>query len=116
MMCHLPMKKKISPEGFGGEDEARPLAERPDGVDVLQAGGEHEHRAARRADHLPLGPVQEGELPARRGENHQTLESSFSSAWKPIFAPKYAFFSIFRGLQDLQSFAPLQFQNLSKMS
>jgi len=48
--------------------------------------------------------------------NHQTLEGSFSSASKPIFAPKYAFFSIFRGLQDLQSFATLRFQKLSKIS
>ena len=48
--------------------------------------------------------------------NHQTLEGSFSSASKPIFAPKYAFCSIFRELQDLQSFAPIQFQNFSKIS
>ena len=48
--------------------------------------------------------------------NHQTLDGSFSSASKPIFAPKYAFCSIFRELQDLQSFAPLQFQNLRKIS
>ena len=43
--------------------------------------------------------------------NHQTLDGSFSSASKPIFAPKYVFCSIFRELQDLQSFAPLQFQD-----
>ena len=50
--------------------------------------------------------------------NDQTLEGSFFSASKPVFAPKYAFFSIFREqlLQDLQSFARLQFQNLRKIS
>ena len=48
--------------------------------------------------------------------NHQTLEGSFSSASKPIFASKYAYCSTFRGLQDLQSFAPLQFPKLSKIS
>ena len=50
--------------------------------------------------------------------NHQTLEGSFSSASKPIFAPKYAFCSIkfFRELQDLQSFAPLQFQKSEQNS
>ena len=47
--------------------------------------------------------------------NEQTLEGSFSSASKPIFEPKYAFCSIFRELQELQSFAPLQFQKLRKI-
>ena len=45
--------------------------------------------------------------------NRQTLEASFSSASKPIFAPQNAFCSSFRELQDLQSFAPLQFQYLN---
>ena len=44
--------------------------------------------------------------------NQQTLEGSFSSASKPIFATKYSYFSIFRGLKDLQSFAPLRSQKL----
>ena len=42
----------------------------------------------------------------------QISDGSFSSASKPIFASKYAFFSIFRDLQDLQTFAPLQIQKL----
>ena len=41
-------------------------------------------------------------------EIEQTLEGSFSSVSKPIFATKASFFSIFRDLQDLQSFAPLE--------
>ena len=46
----------------------------------------------------------------------QTLESSFSAVSTPIFASKYAFFSIFRDLQDLQSFAPLQTKKIQKIS
>jgi len=46
----------------------------------------------------------------------QTLEGSFSSVSKPIFATKYSFCSIFRDLQDLQTFAPLQIQNFSQKS
>ena len=45
-------------------------------------------------------------------ENDQTLEGSFSSVSKPIFATKYSFFSIFRELQNKYTFAPLQIQNL----
>ena len=48
--------------------------------------------------------------------NYQTLEGSFSSVSKPIFATKYSFFSILRDLQDLHTFAPLQTQNLRKSS
>ena len=48
--------------------------------------------------------------PARR---QPTLESSFEAVSKPIFAPKYAFFSIFQALQHYQTFAPLQFQFFS---
>jgi hypothetical protein len=44
----------------------------------------------------------------------QALEGSFSAVSTPIFASKYSFCSIFRDLQDLQSFAPLQVQNLTK--
>ena len=40
--------------------------------------------------------------------NHQTLEGSFSAVSTPIFASKYAFFSIFRDLQDSHTFAPLR--------
>ena len=43
-------------------------------------------------------------------EMYQTLEGSFSSVSKPIFATKYSFPSIFRDLQDLESFAPLESQ------
>ena len=43
----------------------------------------------------------------------KTLEGSFSSVSRPIFASKYAFCSIFRDLQDLQTFAPLQIQNFN---
>ena len=42
----------------------------------------------------------------------ETLEGSFSAVSTPIFATKYSFCSIFRDLQDLQTFAPLHFQNL----
>ena len=44
------------------------------------------------------------------------LEGSFSAAWTATIAKVGAFFSIFRALQDLHSFAPLQFQNLNKIS
>ena len=49
-------------------------------------------------------------------QNHQTLEGSFSSVSKPIFATKYSFCSIFRDLQDLQTFAPLQIRNFRYFS
>ena len=39
-----------------------------------------------------------------------------SAVSKPIFAPKYAFFSIFRELQDSHAFAPFQIQKFSKIS
>ena len=42
----------------------------------------------------------------------QISDGSFSAVSKPIFASKYAFFSIFRALQDSQTFAPLHIQNL----
>ena len=42
-------------------------------------------------------------------ESGQTLESSFAAVSRPIFAAKYAFFSIFRELQDFHTFAPLPF-------
>ena len=41
-----------------------------------------------------------------------TCKGSFSAVPKPIFATKYSFCSIFRDLQDSQTFAPLQIQNL----
>ena len=42
--------------------------------------------------------------------NPLTLEGSFSAVSTPIFASKYAFFSIFRDLQDSHTFAPLESQ------
>ena len=48
--------------------------------------------------------------------NDQTLEGSFSSVSKPIFATKYSFFSIFQDLQDSHTFAPLRIQNTRKNS
>ena len=39
------------------------------------------------------------------------LAGSFSAVSKRNFARKYAFDSIFQALQDLRTFAPLQFQN-----
>ena len=39
--------------------------------------------------------------------NDQTLEGSFSAVSTPIFATKYSFCSVFRDLQDFQSFAPI---------
>ena len=46
--------------------------------------------------------------------NHQTLEGSFSSVSRPIFAIKVSFFSIFRDLQDYHTFAPLGTENPRK--
>ena len=42
------------------------------------------------------------------------FRGSFSAVWTATIARKDAFFSIFRDLQDLQSFAPLKSQNFSK--
>ena len=47
-------------------------------------------------------------------QNDQTLEGSFSSVSAPICASKHSFCSIFRDLQDLQSFAPLRSPKFSK--
>ena len=46
----------------------------------------------------------------------ETLAGSFSSVSKPIFATKVSFCSIFRDLQDLHSFAPVETQNFYKNS
>ena len=88
------------------------------GVGLLEVRGEgvvhvledaHDRRGSKFKDSLPnLTPISR--------PHDQTLEGLFSSASKPIFAPKYVFVSIFRELQDLQSFAPLYFQNLIKIS
>ena len=48
-----------------------------------------------------------------RQPNLRFSDGSFSAVSKPIFATKYSFFSIFlKALQDLETFAPLQIQNL----
>ena len=49
-------------------------------------------------------------------KSDQTLEGSFSSVSKPIFATKYSFFSIFQALQDSHTFAPLRIQNTRRNS
>ena len=43
-------------------------------------------------------------------QNDQTLEGSFSAVWTATIATKYSFkiCRVFRDLQDLQSFAPLE--------
>ena len=46
----------------------------------------------------------------------QTLEGSFSAVSTATIATKYSFCSVFRDLQDLQSFAPLRSQNFNKNS
>ena len=53
----------------------------------------------------------ENELSEMKKKKKKKKESSFSAVSKPIFASKYAFFSIFRALQDSQTFAPLHTQN-----
>ena len=45
----------------------------------------------------------------------QTLGGPFSAVSKPIFASKYSFCSIFRDLQYLHTFAPIQTQNVAKL-
>ena len=45
----------------------------------------------------------------------KTLGGSFSSVWTATIARVGAFFSIFRDLQDLHSFVPLQTQKFSKI-
>ena len=71
---------------------------------------ENEAFVVRRAEH---GWEYLGDLCTESG---QTLQGSFSAVSTPIFATKYSFFSIFRDLRDLQSFAPLRSQNFNKKS
>ena len=44
---------------------------------------------------------------------HTSIFGPFSAVSTPIFATKYSFLSIFRDLQDVHSFAPLQSQQFS---
>ena len=52
----------------------------------------------------------------RRRRRRQTLEGSFSAVWTATIARKDSHFSIFRDLQDLHSFAPLQTQILQSFA
>ena len=53
-----------------------------------------------------------GETPVWDPYFIETLEGSFSAVSTATIARKDAFFSIFRDLQDLHSFAPLQIQEI----
>ena len=56
-------------------------------------------------------PPQEGEEDLQsilRSQKDHSFGGSFSAVSTPIFATKYSFCSIFRDLQDLHTFAPLQ--------
>ena len=44
----------------------------------------------------------------------QILRGSFSAVWTATIARLGSFFSIFHGLQDVHTFAPLRFRNFSK--
>ena len=54
--------------------------------------------------------------PVLGSENDQTLEGSFSSVSKPIFATRYSSFSTFQDLPGLHTFGPLPIQNIRKSS
>ena len=69
---------------------------------------------ARGALQRALALVERFDIDPYSEPNHQTLEGSFSAVSKPIVARNAAFFSIFRDLQDLQSFAPLRSPKFSK--
>ena len=71
---------------------------------------------ARRAGSHPVDRAVQMTVGGLAGWYRQTLDGSFSSVSRPIFAPKYLFFSIFRDLQDLHTSAPLQIQNFRKFS
>ena len=58
---------------------------------------------------LELGLLAEV-LELRPPEASPTLDGSFSAVWTATIASKDAFCSIFRDLQDLHSFAPLESQ------
>ena len=47
-------------------------------------------------------------------ESGQTLQGSFSAVSTPLIVRVGSFFSVFRDLQDFQSFAPLRIQNFSE--
>ena len=48
------------------------------------------------------------------GRYRQILDGSISAVSKPIFARKYSFCRVFRDLQDLHTFAPLQSKKSAK--
>ena len=49
-------------------------------------------------------------------KKYRSLESSLAAVSTPIFATKASFFSIFRELHDLHTFAPLQSQNFQNFA
>ena len=57
-----------------------------------------------------------GETPVWDPYFIETLEGSFSAVWTATIARVVAFFHIFRDLQDLHAFAPLQTQNVRYFS
>ena len=82
-------------------------------------GRRHDTQASAAADDAPASPQpaaqsaapEEAQPEAPRyygshfvGDCQRTLESSFAAVSRPIFAPKYAFFSIFQALQHYQTF------------
>jgi len=69
-----------------------------------------ESRESPQLDHRSAGRSELNKLK----KSPQTLGGSFSSVSTAAMARKDAFCSIFRDLQDLQSFAPLKSQNFSK--
>ena len=75
-------------------------------VSTLASSTQRSHRTIAQYDYL-------GDLYTESG---QTLQGSFSAVSAPIVASKYAFFRIFRDLQDAHTFAPLEIENLSKNS
>ena len=69
--------------------------------------------------YLPVGDPRElvrplAGLDLSANSSHKTFRGSFSAVWTATIARNDSFCSIFRDLQDLQSFAPLRSQNLQK--
>ena len=73
--------------------------------------------AARRPTDEMYGPQVQDSIPNLSPifqPNGQTLEGSFSAVSKQNFATKYSFCSVFRDLQDFQSFAPIEIEKNSE--
>ena len=84
-------------------------------IDAAEKESAEKAKAKAEAEQGVAGLVERFDIDPYSEPNHQTLEGSFSAVSKPIVARNGAFFSIFRDLQDLQSFAPLRSQNFSKI-